>query len=92
MGHLNDWVYFRRLPSLRQKEDKRLLGVIAHNDEFQKFYAKQKKSFERLAKRVEELSKVKGCKDRIVGYVESKHRIRKLINQHEGSVNHNTTL
>ena len=55
--------------------------MYENNLEFQKYINNQKNSFERMAKRVEELSKIKGTKNKIVEYVESKHRMRRLINQ-----------
>ena len=69
------------LPTLRVKENKRIKKVYENNLEFQKYINNQKNSFERMAKRVEELSKIKGTKNKIVEYVESKHRMRRLINQ-----------
>ncbi|CAI2362860.1 unnamed protein product [Moneuplotes crassus] len=69
------------LPSLRSKQDKNTIAVVENNEEFQKFLTKRKISIERMARRVEELSKVKGCKEQIIEYVESKHRMRRLINK-----------
>ena len=70
-----------QISKCKAKENKWILDVIKHNEKFRSFITMKKKKFEKIARIIEELTNIKGVKNKIIEYAENHNRIRKLINK-----------